>query len=79
MAEFCLECFNKINGTEYTKSEVWLEPDLCEECGEIKPCVMELSPKPILLRMADWVIGVFKKIKEKDSYGNDRRKVSRED
>ncbi len=37
MAEFCLECFNCMNGTA---KEVWLEEDLCEECAVWKPCVM---------------------------------------
>lgn len=27
MAEFCLSCFNELNGTHYTKGEVWLEED----------------------------------------------------
>lgn len=61
MAEFCLECFNKIHHRNYTKSEVWLEYDLCEECGEIKPCVMELSPKPIVLRLVDFIAGLFQR------------------
>lgn len=39
MAEFCLECYNKLNGTNYTEDEVITEEDLCEGCGEIKPCV----------------------------------------
>ena len=51
MAEFCLDCFNEMNGTHYTKSEVLLEEDLCEGCGQIKPCVMDLKPKPLLLRL----------------------------
>lgn len=59
MAEFCLECFNKINHRNYTGKEVWLEYDLCEECGEIKPCVMELTPKPIFWRLVDLVMGIF--------------------
>lgn len=61
MAEFCLECFNKIHGKNYTKHDVWLETDLCEECGEIKPCIVELSPKPIIFRLADFIAGLFQK------------------
>ena len=30
MAEFCLKCFNELNGTDYKASEVWLEEDFCE-------------------------------------------------
>ena len=47
MAEFCLKCFNELNDTNYTKSEVCLEEDFCEGCAEWKPCVMELYPKPL--------------------------------
>lgn len=61
MAEFCLECFNKINHSKYSKNEVWLEIDLCEECGEIKPCIMELRPKPLVLRLVDWVMDKLQK------------------
>ena len=34
MAEFCLKCFNEMNGTHYEASEVWLEEDFCEGCAE---------------------------------------------
>lgn len=51
MAEFCLKCFNELNGSDYTASEVWLEDDFCEGCGEWKPCVCELRPKPLLWRL----------------------------
>ena len=61
MAEFCLSCFNELNGTHYTKGEVWLEEDFCEGCADWKPCVMELRPKPLLLRLFDAVIGLFRK------------------
>ena len=46
MAEFCLKCFNKMNGTHYPEDKVWLEEDFCEGCGEWKPCVYRLYPKP---------------------------------
>lgn len=55
MAEFCLDCFNKMNKTGYTKSEVWLEKDFCEGCADWRPCVMGLRPKPFILRLTDWV------------------------
>ena len=60
MAEFCLSCFNEMNDTHYDKSEVWLEEDFCEGCAEWKPCVIELRPKPLLLRLFDTMIGLFK-------------------
>ncbi len=43
MAEFCLECWNKMNKTKKTKKEVVLskEKDLCEGCGTFKPVVVK--------------------------------------
>lgn len=58
MAEFCLKCFNELNDTNYTESEVWLEEDYCEGCVDWKPCVMELYPKPLFYRFIDWVRGL---------------------
>ena len=42
MAEFCLDCFNKLNDTNYTKWDVKLSwgLDLCEECCEFKHVVV---------------------------------------
>ena len=40
MSEICLDCFNKESGREYTERDVLLDYDLCETCGEIKPCVI---------------------------------------
>lgn len=36
MAEFCLDCWNKLNGEKMTERDVILskEYDLCEGCGE---------------------------------------------
>lgn len=61
MADFCLKCFNELNGTGYQSNEVWLEEDFCEGCAEWKPCVMELQSKPLLLRAIDLVLGLFRK------------------
>lgn len=61
MAEFCLECFNKMNDTDFKKHQVWLEVDLCEGCGEMKPCVYELGPKPLLLSIFDFFAGIFRR------------------
>jgi len=39
MAEFCLKCFNEMNGTDYQVSQVWLEEDFCPSrfcCGCLK-------------------------------------------
>ena len=40
MAEFCLDCFNKLNGTHYTKGDVIEAYDLCEGCAEYKMCIV---------------------------------------
>lgn len=46
MAEFCLDCWNKLNGTHYTERDVILESDLCEGCGEIKDCIVVFREYP---------------------------------
>ena len=55
MAEFCLKCFNKVNGTDFTSAQVWLKRDYCESCGDWKLCVIALRPKPLLWRLVDAV------------------------
>ncbi|MBR1969947.1 MAG: hypothetical protein IKA17_06290, partial [Clostridia bacterium] len=42
MAEFCLDCLNKINGTNHGESYFVLSRDLelCEECGQWKRVVI---------------------------------------
>ena len=42
MAEFCLDCWNKINGTKHSKRKYVLskELDFCEGCGELKHVVI---------------------------------------
>lgn len=42
MAEFCLECWNKMNGTRHSKRKYVLSKDLdlCEGCGEFKHVVI---------------------------------------
>ena len=41
MAEFCLECFNELNGTHYTKGDVIEAFDFCEGCAEYKKCIVK--------------------------------------
>ena len=55
MAEFCLKCFNELEGTDYTEKEVWLDDDFCEGCGEWKPCVVALHPQPLWVRFWNWI------------------------
>lgn len=42
MAEFCLDCWNKINETRGSKLRYILSIDreLCEECGEYKQIII---------------------------------------
>ena len=44
MAEFCLKCFNRMNGYRLTEDDVRLsdELDLCEGCGRMKRVVETL-------------------------------------
>ena len=55
MAEFCLDCYNKLNGTNHRKSDVTLddELDLCERCGEWKHCILSLEPSGFLSGLFD--------------------------
>ena len=42
MAEFCLECWNKINNSNDTEVDFIISDDLdfCEECGEWKHIIV---------------------------------------
>ena len=44
LAEFCLECFNKLNKTNYSKYDCVMSKDLefCEECNELKKAVISI-------------------------------------
>ena len=52
MAEFCMECWNKLNNTNEEKSNYIISKNLhlCEGCGELKPIIVakrrELYQKP---------------------------------
>lgn len=50
MAEFCLDCWNKLNKTQCTEKEYVLSkgPDLCEECGQWKPVIVRKRRFPAL-------------------------------
>lgn len=59
MAEFCLECYNKyFSDKEVSEKDVIMDIDLCEECGEWKPCVIRIKEKNIF-KIAKNKIKVF--------------------
>ena len=52
MAEFCLNCVNKIFDKNLTEDDVILAEDFCEECMQVKPCVMRVrTNKKMLFKM----------------------------
>lgn len=58
MAEFCLECHNRLYGTDLKEADVELEEDLCEGCGEYKPCVVAERPGVVMwfMRRVVWPV-----------------------
>jgi len=54
MAEFCLECWNKIMGTEDPKQKFVLsrKPDFCEECRQWKPVIIRVRKRYLV---AEWL------------------------
>ena len=53
VAEFCLDCWNKINGTDDPpgKYVISRELDVCEECGEWKPIIIRVKRRAMI---AEW-------------------------
>ena len=49
MAEFCLDCWNKLNHTRLAKEDVILSDDfdLCEACAEMKPVIKAIAPRAV--------------------------------
>ena len=47
MAEFCLDCWNKIMETNDPKRKYVLsrKPDFCEECGQWKPVFIRVKKR----------------------------------
>jgi len=45
MAEFCLDCWNKMNDIHLTEEDVVLDLDLCEGCAEIKLTIVTYREK----------------------------------
>jgi len=52
MAEFCLECWNKIMDTNDPKEKFILSrrPDFCEECRQWKPVIIRVKKRYCLLQ-----------------------------
>ena len=52
MAEFCLECWNKLMGTNDPKEKFILSrrPDFCEECRQWKPVIIRVKKRYCLLQ-----------------------------
>lgn len=60
MAEFCLDCFNEyFSDKKVTEKDVIMDYDLCEECGEWKPCVIRIKEKNIFKRLKNKIFSGF--------------------
>lgn len=47
MAEFCLECYNKMNNTHLTEKDTdGFDMDLCEGCGKVKKTIIKVKWRP---------------------------------
>ncbi len=66
MAEFCLDCFNKISGSAYSPRCFHLskKPELCEECGEWKPVIICVKRRYLV---AEWFYERFSSFAGKDT------------
>lgn len=64
MAEFCLDCFNQyVSDEELTEEDVLLDLDLCEGCGEIKPCVVRVKKKALWKKILQGIKSMLNKRK----------------
>lgn len=63
MSEICLECWNKINQSNYKKYKYILskEEELCEECGQLKRVIV-VERKYYYMRKFCYIIFPFKVI-----------------
>ena len=63
MAEICLECLNKIMGTDDPpkKFVISRELDLCEECGERKRVVICIKKR---YPVAEWMHEVTERLRK---------------
>lgn len=54
MAEFCLDCWNRMNGTSYTDADLKVSKGttLCEGCGQIVQCLETYTPGEKIPRLS---------------------------
>ena len=57
MAEFCLDCWNKLNNSNFTDKDYVIsrELDLCEECGQWKPVIIRVRCFPSLYTLRQYL------------------------
>ena len=65
MAEFCLDCYNKLNDTNYSEAQVELEMDLCEGCGEWKTVVVWFGKPSVWKKTKNRIYGWLRCCEEK--------------
>ncbi len=62
MAEYCVDCWNKINNEKVSRHKylTTIEVNLCEGCGEYKRTVIKKANIfDRLMRPIDWIIYLF--------------------
>ena len=66
MAEFCLDCWNKIMDTKDTKRKFLMSRDLelCEECGEWKSVIVAVKWRYIVKECFEERISVLRERKK---------------
>ena len=59
MSEICKACYNKETGKNLTDADLLIdyeELDICESCGELKPCIIRYRRplEKIIYRLFHW-------------------------
>lgn len=73
MAEFCLDCWNKIMDTKDTKRKFVMSRDLelCEECGEWKSVIVAVKWRYIVKEwFEEWISVLRERKKQKNRARN---------
>lgn len=60
MAEFCLDCWNRMNGTSYTERDVVTDMDFCEGCEQWKPVIVVTRWRG----PAGWLEGLYRRMED---------------